>query len=84
MEFGYWRSGERLLGFEFPSDRYGTRPDALVDDMRATTGLTMEDYGSAIEDNTYLPRMMTLAQRITSIHLGPNFLRRRLLAVDPD
>jgi hypothetical protein len=28
MEFGYWRSGERLLEFEFPSDRYGTRPDA--------------------------------------------------------
>jgi hypothetical protein len=83
MEFGYWHGGERLVGFEFPDERYGTRPDALLDDMRTTTGLSSEDYGREMEDNTYLPRMMTLASRITSVHLDRDFLRRRLLAVDP-
>jgi hypothetical protein len=28
--------------------------------------------------------MMTLAQRVTSIHLGPDFLRRPLLGVPPE
>jgi hypothetical protein len=53
----------------------------LLDDMRATTGLSIEDYERAMDDNSYLPRMMTLAQRITAIHLDRNFLRRRLLEV---
>lgn len=84
MEFGYWRGGERVVGFEFPDERYGARPDALLEDMRATTGVSIEDYEREMEDNTYLPRMMALAQRITSIHLDRNFLRRLLLAVDPE
>jgi hypothetical protein len=84
VEFGYWRAGDRLVGFEFPSDRYGSRPDALLDHMHETTGLLIEDYEHAMADHTYLPRMMTLAERITSTHLDRNFLRRRLLAVDPE
>ena len=83
MEFGYWRGGERLVGFEFPPDRYGSQPDALLDHMNETTGLSIEDYDSEMEDHTYLARMMTLAQRITSVHLDRDFLRRRLLAVPP-
>jgi hypothetical protein len=81
MLSGTSSTGERLVGFEFPGDRYGTQPDALLDDMRATTGLSIEDYERAMDDNSYLPRMMTLAQRITAIHLDRNFLRRRLLEV---
>jgi hypothetical protein len=82
-EFGYWRSGERVVGFEFPDERYGTGPDALLDDMQVTTGVSIEDYGREMTDSTYLPRMMTLAQRITSINLDRDFLRRPLHAVPP-
>jgi hypothetical protein len=84
MEFGYWRGGERLVGFEFPNDRFGSQPDALLNQMRTTTGVSIEAYDREMNDATYLPRMMTLAQQITSISLTRDFLRRKLLAVAPE
>jgi hypothetical protein len=81
MEFAYWHRGELLVRFEFPDERSGRRPDALLDEMRATTGVHIDDYERAMNDGSYLARMMTLAQRVTSVHLGPDFLRRSLLGV---
>jgi hypothetical protein len=80
MEFSYWQHGQRLVRFEFPDERDGTSPDALLSQMEHTTGVTVEDYDQAMNDGTYLARMMALAQRITSVHLPKSFLQRPLLA----
>jgi hypothetical protein len=84
MEFAYWQRGDLVVRFEFPDERGGHRPDALLDEMRATTGVHIDDYERAMSDGSYLARMMTLAHRVTSVHLGPDFLRRPLLGVPPE
>lgn len=61
----------------------GERPDELLPDMIETTGTTSEDYSAAMVDGTYLARMMKLAQRLTGIYLGRQFLQRPTVLVAP-
>lgn len=75
-EFSYWRAGTQLVRFEFPDDIDGSEPGLLAEEMRAV-GLTMANYESDTE--SYYPRMMALAEHITGVHLGPDFLQRRVL-----
>ncbi|HET6877932.1 MAG TPA: hypothetical protein VFH38_10420 [Jatrophihabitans sp.] len=51
--------------------------------MIETTGTTSEDYSAAMVDGTYLARMMKLAQRLTGIYLGRQFLQRPTVLVAP-
>jgi hypothetical protein len=75
-EFSYWQSGSRIVTFEFPDQRGGTDPDRLLPAVEAVGILSTEDETV----NTYPARMLALAEHITGIHLGADFLSRRLVA----
>lgn len=83
VRFSHWREQRLLTSFEFPDERWGERPDELLPDMSETTGTTREDYSAAMDDGTYLARLMKLAQRLTAIYLGRHFLQRTTVLIAP-
>ena len=79
-EFAYWEHGLKVVAFDWPQDRWGSEPDRLLADMRETVGLerTGEEGGSVFD---IYQQMLALAERITGIHLGPDFLGSSSLVV---
>jgi uncharacterized protein DUF6461 len=77
-EFSYWERGDRLVSFELPEDRWGSDPDRLRADMAATVGNGDQHFEFAAE---YYGRLLALAERITGVHIGPDFLDRPGLIV---
>jgi hypothetical protein len=75
-EFSYWEAGTLVTSFDFPDDRHGSEPDRLLADMRALGLAPDEDEGFV---DLHYAKMMALAERITRVRLGPNFLQRRLI-----
>jgi hypothetical protein len=85
-EFSYWEAGRLVTSFDFPDQRHGSEPDRLLADI-LDLDLVL-DASEGFVDLQYA-KMMALAERITGVHLGPDFLRRRVTASraeigDPD
>lgn len=79
-EFAYWEGGTQVVSFDWPQDRRGSDPDRLLDDMRVTVGVerTGEEGGSVFD---IYQRMLALGERVTGVHLGPDFLKRPSVVV---
>jgi hypothetical protein len=79
-EFAYWERGSRVVAFDWPQDRHGLDPDRLIAEMQATVGLerTGEEGGSVFE---VYQQMLALAERITGVRLGSDFLNGRAVVV---
>jgi hypothetical protein len=75
-EFSYWEAGTLVASFDFPDDRHGSEPDRLLADMRDLGLVPDEEEGFV--DLLYA-KLMALAERITGVRLGPNFLQRRVI-----
>lgn len=83
MQFSHWRDQRVRVSFEFPEDRWGDEPDELLAEMADTTGTTTQDYEEAMDDGTYLARMMKLAERVTGVRLGRSFLQQPGVLIMP-
>lgn len=79
-EFAYWERGTQIVAFDWPQDRGGSDPDRLLAQMRDTVGWerTGEEDGTVFD---VYQRMLALAERITGVHLGPDFLNRPSVVV---
>jgi hypothetical protein len=78
-EFSYWERGDRIVSFDLPGDRWGSDPDRLLAEMAATVGHDGHEPGQVVAG--YYARLLALAERITGIHIGPDFLDRPGLIV---
>ncbi len=84
VEFSYYRRGSMVVGFEFPDERWGADPDALLGQMDRAR-VTMQTYESTDESGpAYYRSLLALAAGITGVVLGPTFLQRRLLVAMAD
>jgi hypothetical protein len=75
QEFSYWENGDRVVRFDWPDDRTGTDPNRL---LRAMSDTVLKPRATD-EGDTAIPdyrRLLALADRVTRIHLGPDFLNR--------
>lgn len=77
-EFSYWQDGERVVSFDLPDQRAGSDPDRLLADMNCTV-LPLVDSSRTM--GAYYAGLLALAERITGIHLGPDFLHRPSMLV---
>lgn len=79
-EFAYWERGTQVVAFDWPQERRGSDPDRLLDDMRVTVGLerTGEQDGSIFD---IYQQMLALGERVTGVHLGPDFLDRPSIVI---
>jgi hypothetical protein len=68
------------VAFDFPQERRGSDPDRLLAEMRDTVGVerTGEEDGAVF---TIYQQMLALAERITGVHLGPDFLNQPAVVV---
>ena len=73
-EFSYWEDGNCVVRFQFPDERFGAEPDRLLADMHEIEGLFDDESPRTM--GGYYGDMLALAERITGIHLGPDFLDR--------
>lgn len=78
-QFSYWEDGNCIVRFEFPDERFGTEPDRLLTEMNDT--MAPLDESSSRTMGGYYADMLALAERITGIHLAPDFLERPGLIV---
>jgi hypothetical protein len=78
-EFSYWQDGNCLVRFQFPDERSGADPDRLLAEMNQIKGLL--HGGSSRTSAGYYGDLLALAEQITGIHLGPDFLDRRGLTL---
>jgi hypothetical protein len=76
-EFSYWEQGQLVSSYDFPDQRHGSDPDRFLGDM-LDLDLVL-DEAEGFVDLQYA-KMMALAERITGVHLGPDFLQRRVVA----
>jgi hypothetical protein len=70
----------QIVAFDFPQERRGSDPDRLLAEMRDTVGVerTGEEDGAVF---TIYQQMLALAERITGVHLGPDFLNQPAVVV---
>ena len=70
--FNWWRDGRLLVDFDllFPTERFGTEPDALLDDIRGV-GIPLDGDPADIADIDLSAASFALAQRITGIACTP-------------
>jgi hypothetical protein len=80
QDFSYWENGRRLVDFDYPDDRIGTDPDRLLAPMQDTVlkPRAPDEGRTAIPDYR---RMLALADRVTGVHLGPDFLNRESVVI---
>ncbi len=76
-EFSYWERGQLVSSFDFPDQRHGSDPDRFLDDI-LDLDLVL-DEAEGFVDLQYA-KMMALAERITGVRLGSDFLQRRVVA----
>lgn len=70
-EFSYWERGDRIVSFDLPDDRWGSDPDRLRAELAA---VGLDAPGATVADTDYYGRLLALAERVTGIHIGPDFL----------
>lgn len=68
IEFSYWRRGATLTSFEFPDERYGAEPDALLPAM-GRAGVSMQTYEASDGENgpLYYRSLLPLAAGISGV-----------------
>lgn len=79
-EFAYWERGTQVVAFDWPQYRRGSDPDRLLADMQVTVGLER----TGLEDGSVFDiyqQMLALGERVTGVHLGPDFLQRPSVVV---
>lgn len=80
IEFAYWERGTQIVSFDWPQDRIGADPDRLLAEMRETTGLDRSGEEGGTVFGVY-QQMLALAERITGVRLGPDFLDGRSVII---